>query len=349
MSRRSRVGGLAALGMVVAGAAARTALNRKAARRHALRSADAEPLGSLRGDIHPVRTEDGLDLYVEVDEPEGEGSGLTVVFAHGYALNLDCWHFQRQALRGKHRLVFYDQRSHGRSMRSDDKHCNIDQLGRDLRRVIDRVAPRGPVVLVGHSMGGMTIMALAEQAPRLFGKRVVGAALLATSAGDLDQVTLGLPGFPGRMLHRLGPGALATLARAPAVVERGRKAGSEFAYMLTQRFAFGGPVSPELADFAEQMLAATPIGVIAAFFPGFAEHNRYAALGPLRRIPVLVVSAAEDKMTPASHSREIVGRLPSAYPLDLPGAGHLVMLECAGQVNDALAELLARASDEAVA
>jgi pimeloyl-ACP methyl ester carboxylesterase len=349
MSRRSRAGGLTALGMVVAGAAARTALNHRAARRHALRSADPEPLGSLRGDIHPVRTEDGLDLYVEVDEPDGEGSGLTVVFVHGYALNLDCWHFQRKALRGRHRLVFYDQRSHGRSMRSDDAHSNIEQLGRDLKRVIDKVAPRGRVVLVGHSMGGMSIMALAEQSPRLFGKRVVGVALLATSAGDLDQVTLGLPGRAGRMLHRIGPSALATLARAPAVVERGRKAGSEFAYMLTQRYAFGGPVAPEIADFTEQMLAATPIGVIAAFFPGFAEHNRYAALAALRHVRVLVIGASEDRMTPAAHSREIVQRLPSAYALDLDGAGHMVMLECAEDVNEALEELLDRVADEAVA
>jgi pimeloyl-ACP methyl ester carboxylesterase len=349
MSRRSRVGGLAALGVVAAGVAARTALNRKAAHRQARRAAEAEPLGSLRGDIHPVRTEDGVDLFVEVDEPDGDGSGLTVVFVHGYALNLDCWHFQRQALRGKHRLVFYDQRSHGRSMRSDDEHSNIDQLGRDLQRVLDRVAPRGPVVLVGHSMGGMTVMALAEQAPRLFGDRVVGVALLATSGGDLDQVTLGLPGLPGRLIHRVGPSALAALARVPAVVERGRKAGSEVAYMLTQRFAFGGEVEPEVADFAEQMLAATPIGVIAAFFPGFAEHNRYAALAALQHVPVLVLSASEDKLTPAAHGAEIVQRLPSASAVDVEGAGHLVMLERADEVNAALERLLAQASDEAVA
>jgi pimeloyl-ACP methyl ester carboxylesterase len=97
------------------------------------------------------------------------------------------------------------------------------------------------------------------------------------------------------------------------------------------------------------MLAATPIGVIAAFFPGFAKHDRYAALAALRRLPVLVVGAGEDKLTPASHSSEIVRRLPSAFALDLDGAGHLVMLECADEVNEALERLLARAAGEAVA
>lgn len=352
MSARSRVGkvgGAGVLGLFAAGAAARVALDRKAARRHAGQTAPAEPLGSLRGDVHTVTTEDGVNLHVEVDEPGEDASGLTVVFVHGYALNLDCWHFQRKALRGRHRLVLYDQRSHGRSDRSPDRHSTIEQLGHDLRQVLQKVAPRGPLVLVGHSMGGMTIMALAEEAPRLFGRRVAGVALLATSAGDLGEVTLGLPGFPGRLLHRVGPSALATLARAPAVVEGGRRAGSEFAYMITRRYAFGGEVAPELADFTDDMLAATPIGVIAAFFPGFAKHNRYAALAALRRIPVLVVGATADRMVPSEHSREIANRVPSASLLELEGAGHMVMLECADEVNAALEKLVERAAEEAVA
>ena len=106
-----------------------------------------------------------------------EPSEPTLVFVHGYALNLDCWHFQREYFRGKRRMVFYDQRSHGRSGRSDNDHATIDQLGRRSRRVLDELAPDGPVVLVGHSMGGMSIMALAEQHPEMFGDRVAGVAL----------------------------------------------------------------------------------------------------------------------------------------------------------------------------
>ena len=63
---------------------------------------------------------------------DGDARELTVVFVHGYALNLDCWHFQRAAFRGPVRTVFYDQRSHGRSGRSQQANATIDQLGRDL-------------------------------------------------------------------------------------------------------------------------------------------------------------------------------------------------------------------------
>jgi len=115
------------------------------------------------------------------------------VFVHGYALNLDCWHFQRASLRVDHRLVLYDQRSHGRSGRSRAEHCTIDQLGRDLKAVIDAAAPEGPLVLVGHSMGGMTIMEFADQYPALMRDRVAAVAFVGTSSGKLGEVSFGLP------------------------------------------------------------------------------------------------------------------------------------------------------------
>ena len=123
----------------------------------------------------------------------------TIVFVHGYALNLDCWHFQRAAYRGLVRAVYYDQRSHGRSGRSPDGHATIEQLGEDLRTVLDHVVPEGPIVLVGHSMGGMSIVALAEQHPELIGDRVVGVGLISTTAGGLDPSRLLLPMLPAKL------------------------------------------------------------------------------------------------------------------------------------------------------
>ena len=73
--------------------------------------ADLEAFFSLRSDGPDVTTPDGVVLHTEVDE--GADDDLTLVFVHGYALNLDCWHFQRLHFRGQLRQVFYDQRSHG--------------------------------------------------------------------------------------------------------------------------------------------------------------------------------------------------------------------------------------------
>ena len=139
-----------------------------------------------------------------------------MVFCHGYCLSQDSWHFQRGALRGTVRTVYWDQRSHGRSARGHaqmdgTEPVTIDLLGRDLKAVLDAAVPEGPIVLVGHSMGGMTVMALADQFPRFVTERVVGVALIGTSAGRLSEVAFGLPSLGVKAFHRFAPGVLKAL------------------------------------------------------------------------------------------------------------------------------------------
>ncbi|MGH8775580.1 MAG: alpha/beta fold hydrolase [Jiangellaceae bacterium] len=329
----------ATLGVAAAGAAVGFAAERYAVGR-SLRRDDPyadEPFGSLRGSPVPVKTDDGVALHVEVDEADGP---VTVVFTHGYALNLDSWHFQRRDLRGKARLVFWDQRSHGRSGPAPEGSVSLERIGADLGAVVDEVAPDGPVVLVGHSMGGMTILALAASRSELFGERVAGVALIATSARDLGGVSLGLPGPLGRVAQRVAPGIVATLARRPELIERGRRAGSDLGYVLTRRYSFVKGGSPALVEFTALMNAATPIDVVAEFLPLFSGHDMLAALPVLAEMPALVVGAVGDLLTPVEHSRELAEALPSATYVEVPDAGHMVILERHEVVTAHLGELL---------
>jgi pimeloyl-ACP methyl ester carboxylesterase len=340
----------AAMGLAAAGVAAGAALRQK---RSSLPPAELDALdrlGSLEGSTATVSTEDQVELYAELDEvtPSPPGTGRrrrrreqpTVVYVHGFALDLRIWHFQRAAMRGRFRQVFYDQRSHGRSQRSESSRCTPEQLGRDLLGVLDHLAPTEPVVLVGHSMGGMSILALAGQRPEIFGPRVVGVALLSSSAGDMRGVTLGLPGLPGRLVQRLTPTAMAILARAPGFVDSGRRAGSTLGFAVTRRVGFGGPVPASYVEFTDELLAATPIEVVADFFPTFDSYDAFAAVPALQNVPTLVMCGTEDVVTPIRHSRAIAELLPSAIVREIDGAGHLVLLERHSEVNDALVELL---------
>ena len=196
MANWRRITGAAGLvvGATAAGAGAVVAAERIALNRLRGRAGPGdEPFGSLRGLELTVLAEDGVPLHVEINGPDT--APITIIFCHGYTLNQDCWHFQRRVL-GDHRLVFWDQRDHGRSGRSAEGSGSIGQLGADLKAVIDAAAPGpGPVVLVGHSMGGMTIMALAGQHPEMFGTKVAGAVLIATAARGLER---GSPWMPAR-------------------------------------------------------------------------------------------------------------------------------------------------------
>ncbi|WP_426563001.1 alpha/beta fold hydrolase [Angustibacter sp. McL0619] len=316
--------------------------------------AGGESYGSLRGTTQRVSADDGTALHVEVDELDVDGppdaeqtSPVTVVFSHGFCLNQDIWHYQRQWLRGRYRMVFWDQRGHGRSATGPEQNYTVDQCGADLRAVIDAVASTGPLVLVGHSMGGMTVMALAGEYPDLIRDRVVGAALLATSSGGLADVHWGLTGSVGRVAHRIAPVAMVGLTRAPRLVDRTRRIGSDFEQLLVKRYSYASPVPSELVRFTAAMIAATPIDVVSGFLPGFDVHDKGEALAALDGIESLVLSGEDDLLTPPEHSEAIVRRMPGAEHVLVPESGHMVMLEHPDVVNLHLGDLLDRA-DRAV-
>ncbi|MFE7123639.1 alpha/beta fold hydrolase [Streptomyces sp. NPDC057617] len=370
----------AAIGVIAAGAAAGVAIERmtvgRGMRKRARLALDASgPYGALRGAAGKALADDGTELYYEVDDtaPVGEGAGtdgaagapsgprrrrlfgrkapapVTIVFSHGYCLNQDSWHFQRAALRGLVRTVHWDQRSHGRSARGASQSgsgavpVTIDQLGRDLKAVIDAAAPEGPLVLVGHSMGGMTMMALADQFPELVRERVVGIALVGTSSGKLGEVNYGLPVAGVNAVRRVLPGVLRALGSQAELVERGRRATADLFAGLIRRYSFSSKdVDPAVVRFAERLIEGTPIDVVAEFYPAFTDHDKAQALSVFLEVPALVLAGESDLVTPSSHSEAIADLLPDAELVLVPDAGHLVMLEHPEAVTDRLAELLAR-------
>ena len=347
MSRRRQAGLIGAVaGAVALGAAAGLAAERYAVGRVRL-GEDPEkeqPFFALPSDrVREVLADDGVPLHVEEVGPEH--APVTVVFCHGYCLTSAAWHYQRQALAKEDvgKLVFWDQRSHGRSGRSSLERSTIDQLGSDLRAVIEECAPTGKVVLVGHSMGGMTIMALAQHHPELFGDRVVGVALVATSPGVLAEVSFGLPAVAGKVGRVVAPAVMRRMRARPAPFERGRRLGSDLAFLLTRRGSFGGDVPPSVVEFTERMIAQTPVDVIAEFYDTFSDHDKLAALPVLRAVETLVLVGSKDVVTPPSHSRSIAAALPDAQLVVVEGAGHMVMVERPALVTLQLRALVRRA------
>lgn len=335
-----------AAGALVTGAAVGL-FARSARRRGHTDPLDDEPLGKLPPDrTSTVAAEDGTPLSVtEVDPADGGRPELTVVYVHGFALSQRGWHFQRRDLAAltvpRVRQVFYDHRSHGSSERSGKDTHTIEQLGRDLGTVLRSLAPDGPIVLIGHSMGGMVVMALAEDQPELFADRVCGVALISTSAGEIGRT-----GLPRPMLSRYNPvtkGVRGLAGWQPALVELARAAGGQLTRQAVRRLAFGDrDISPHLVDFLMELLDETPVGVLTEFLDTLGTHNRYAALAGLKHCETMVISGDSDLLTPFSHAERIAAELPNAELVRLRGTGHMPMLEQYEMVNSALIDLLQR-------
>ncbi|NLC98043.1 MAG: alpha/beta hydrolase [Actinomycetales bacterium] len=305
---------------VATGVAATLLKNNAQDRRKALRQ-DIEPFGTVRGFGTDVIADDGVAINVEVDP----GPIPTVVFVHGWMCDIDTWHFQRLALRGKARMVFMDLRSHGRSGKALLDRCTIDDLADDLHRVINELAPSGPVVLVGHSMGGMTIQRLAGKVPTLFGERVVGTVLISTSYGGLGNSSPALRSI-GPLIRSISP-----------VLDWGREFNS---YSIIKRWAVGPNASPTAIDLTNEMIMRAPTSVVVDFYPLIAQLDVGKQLDALDRVQTTILSGSRALMTPPSHSKRLAAAIPSAELITIRGAGHMVMFEAPQQVSSAIEKAL---------
>lgn len=305
---------------VATGVAATVLKNSAQDRRKALRQ-DIEPFGTVRGFGADVIADDGVAINVEVDP----GPIPTVVFVHGWMCDIDTWHFQRLALRGKARMVFMDLRSHGRSGKALPDRCTIDDLADDLHRVVEELAPSGPVVLVGHSMGGMTVQRLAGKAPELFGDRVVGVVLIATSYGGLGNSSPALRSM-GPLIRRISP-----------VLDWGREFNS---YTVIKRWGVGPNASPTAIDLTNEMIMRAPTSVVVDFYPLIAQLDLGKQLDVLDRVQTTIVCGSRDVMTPLSHSKRLAAAIPRAELVTIRGAGHMVMFEAPQQVTAAIERVI---------
>jgi pimeloyl-ACP methyl ester carboxylesterase len=361
-SRARRAGLLSAvIGVAAAGVAAGVTAERLLLRRTRYSADDPyeeERFGQLPFDESlTVTGPDDIDVYVEVVEP-ADGVDLddfdfvqpatpepTLVFVHGFCLDMGTFHFQRAELtrRGDFRMVFYDQPGHGRSGKRDHGEYTLDGLGETLKAVLDETVPVGPFILIGHSMGGMTIMALAELYPELFADRVQGVVFISTSGGKLDEVNLGMPDFLARFGRPLMPVIIGGGKLTSGVVDGVRRASTDLAWLLTRRYGFGSvKPSPTVVSYVERMNSTTGTEVVARYLRAIYSHARYPALEALKRTKVLVICGDKDQLTPLAHSEEICRVLPDAQLVVVPDAGHVVMLEFPDQVNEAFLGFLAQ-------
>lgn len=334
--------GMAGLGAVgtVAGLSAARAFRQRSFIEDAYQGEDFKLLDADRGCV--VTTPDGIPLVVREVGPIT--APLTVVFAHGFCLRMGSFHFQRAALAARWgdqvRMVFYDQRGHGQSSAAPVDTYTVSQLGQDLETILQVMVPRGPVVLVGHSMGGMTVLSHARQFPKHYGSRIVGAALISSAAEGLSRSPL------GEILQNPALEAVRFAARyAPKLVHRTRGAARSALRPILRAASYGGDhMSPRVVAFSEEMIHDTPIATLVEFLHALEVHDESAALPVLARIPTLIACGDHDVLTPVKHSEEMAAVLPNSELLIVGGAGHLVQLEQPELINDALVRLVERAT-----
>jgi pimeloyl-ACP methyl ester carboxylesterase len=296
-----------------------------------------------------VALPDGAQLHATIEGPED--APVTLVLAHGWTLSQAAWDdvaelLAPRAADGELRLIRYDQRGHGRSTwpppTAPATSVTIDQLGDDLAAVIDQLAPTGPVVLGGHSMGGMTIMCLAASRPELFGERVLGVTLVSTSAGDLASD----PRTPGGRMAKVRPGMLTAALAGARVLERIRALVPPTHprhQKMVRDLLYGADATDEMVLAGAEIMHASTIRSFIEFMPALGDHDKREELAALTNVPVEIFVGDTDKLTPNKHSRHLAEALPHAELHVVERTGHMLPQERPELVAEAIGRLLTAA------
>ncbi len=333
--RKALIGAGIALGAAAVGVAAeRYAVRRARSRPDPERG---ESLAERPGSEQRVTSFDGTELTVNVIGPEG---APTLVFAHGITLDMTAWHFQWRDLSDEYRCVLYDQRGHGRSAKAANGDYSLEALGRDLKAVLDATGTEAPVVFVGHSMGGMSIVSFAELFPEEFGTRLKAVILANTAASDVVKEVL------GGMAARVGKFLLPTPKRFLSKPERAfwLRSGAlglspDIAFLVVRLTNFGSQASPSVVDHVASIAGQAPAEVWTDLIVSVAEINLAHALEHIT-VPTLVLAGDVDRLIPPATSLALKRKLPQGKMVVLRDAGHCAMLERHDLFNRAVRDFL---------
>jgi 3-oxoadipate enol-lactonase len=237
---------------------------------------------------------------------EVQGAGPSLVLING--LGFGRWGFFKQVpdLSRRFATITFDVRE-GR-----DPGGVIEGLASDVVSLLDHLGVNRAHVL-GTSLGGFVAQELALSRPELVARLV----LVSTGHGGRGSERMSL-GAMGEMfgLGVPSPKQAARHGLEGATSERYRAENpAEFERIVQKRLSH----SPSLASYYGQALAGSR-------FDDSAEVGRTSS-------PTLVIHGSEDRYVPSSNARDLAEAIPNAKLRILEGAGHLVFIERAAEVN----------------
>ncbi|RAK58772.1 hypothetical protein DJ021_02620 [Phenylobacterium hankyongense] len=279
-----------------------------------------------------VETADGAVLHLEADGPQ---DAPVLVFVHGWAMESGTWWEARRALAKRFQVVVYDLAGLGKSTQPRDGHYSLDRFADHLLTVVNR-AGRRRVILVGHSIGGMTVLTFCRRYPEMLGQQVAGIVLENTTSVDPARTTI-----LGEALHAMEP-VLKPLMRLdiwlqPLVWAMNWQSYLSGATHLGMRIGGFGtrPTKAQLNQVALDATRNSPAvqakGNLAMMAWGVADDL------PAMRVPALVFIGGRDLVTVPSAGEVIAWKLPQARPHPVQDAGHMGPMELAEEYNTAIA------------
>jgi pimeloyl-ACP methyl ester carboxylesterase len=298
----------------------------------ALARPDKRRSSAKHGQGEQVTAPSGSSLFVEV---HGPAEAPLIIFTHGWGMDSTFWSYAKADLGDRFRLILWDLPGLGKSKARSADAISLDTFAADLSALLDRAGGKRPI-LVGHSIGGMTIQTLIRDNPAIQ-SRLAGVVLLNTTYTN-PLKTMILSGL-ALALRRpvLEPVMKLVMVAQPLFWLMQWHSYLSGSAHLTQRIGFGKFVTHSQLDHAALLATrnaprATARGNLAMF-----QWDATGVLSDLR-VPALIIGGDKDLVTKLEASRVMAGESELADLRVVQDVNHMGPLERADLYNQLIAD-----------
>jgi len=288
-----------------------------------LRPTGVDEPATLKGEVQKVRLPDGTHLHVE---SYGPADAPPIVCVHGWGLDHQAWCYFTKRFGADHRIITWDLPGLGQSDKPADRVWSLDRLAQNLEAVMG-VAGKKPVILVGHSIGVMTILTYCKLFPASLGTRVAGLVLGQSTYTNPLKTMSYAPLYTALQKPVLEPLCHLMIWFSPVYrVLNWMSYWNGSAHRSTERESFSGKETRGQLDFMTNYYLPASPAVIAR---GVLGMFRYDATDALARIPIptLVVAGDEDGTCLPEASAFMANTIPLAELVPLKSAKHCGFFE----------------------
>jgi pimeloyl-ACP methyl ester carboxylesterase len=300
-----------------------------------------EPRAERGGSWKDIELSDGSRLHTEIYGPP---SKPTLVFTHGWSLDSTAWYYAKQELSRRFRVVVWDLAGLGRSRGPRTGNYSLDKMADDLATVVQQCSP-GPVVLVGHSIGGMIIQTFCRLYAQRLRTKVKGLVLLQTTYTNPLHTALGARFWKAIQWPLLVPLNYLSIWLAPiAWLSNWQSYLNGTLHFCVRVASFSGRQTWGQLNYAALLAVKAWPAVVARGNLAMMQFDEQLTL-PHVEIPVLVIAGQYDRMTRPAASDKIESLLSHAMPFSL-AAGHLGLWEGHSELADVIAEFATRVAGD---
>lgn len=241
------------------------------------------------------------------------GSGIPILFIHGYPLNRRMWQPQLASLAPEAHLIAPDLRGHGDSTPTKGIYT-MDLLAEDCARLLDHMNIHEKVVLCGLSMGGYISFSFARKYP----ERLTGLILTATRAApDTEE------------------GKLNRQRSIEIVKEHGIDPIIE---TMLQRILSPKTIrdNPELVQTVREIMKRTSTEAVLGDLQGMMERSDSRPFLKQITVPTLIIHGMDDILIPIEEAKVMQKAIPNCQLILIEHAAHLPNLEASERFNQAV-------------